>query len=146
MDRYRVGLLAVVAVVIAAVLIFGFHLGGSSDGGSAASTSSKAAGASDPDLIPEGQRPVAPEFTGIDGWLNSPPLTIGSLRGQVVLIDFWTFSCVNCVNTLPHLRMINSQYSSHGLTIVGVHSPEFDFEKSPSNVAAAVKQIGRAHV
>lgn len=141
MDRYRVGLLAVVAVVIAAVLIFGFHLGGSSDSSSVGSTSSPTAGAPDPDLIPVGQRPAAPEFTGLDGWLNSSPLTITSLRGQVVLIDFWTFSCVNCVNTLPHLRAINSRYSSQGLTIVGVHSPEFDFEKSRSNVAAAVKHL-----
>jgi thiol-disulfide isomerase/thioredoxin len=142
MDRYRVGLLAVVAVIVAAVLILGFHLGGSSDSGDGGSATPLVAGVPDPDLIPVGQRPTAPEFTGLDGWLNSPPLTVAALRGQVVLIDFWTFSCVNCVNTLPHLRSINSQFSSQGLTIVGVHSPEFDFEKSRANVAAAVKRLG----
>jgi thiol-disulfide isomerase/thioredoxin len=141
MDRYRGGLLLVVGVMIAAILIFGFHVGQTSDSSSSGSNASPVAGAPDPDLIPAGQRPVAPDFTGLDGWLNSPPLTIASLRGQVVLIDFWTFSCVNCVNTLPHLRSDYSQYSSQGLTIVGVHSPEFDFEKSRSNVAAAVKRL-----
>ena len=142
MDRYRIGLLGVVAVVIAAVLIFGFHLGAGSDSSAPGLAGATTAGAPDPDLIAEGQRPAAPEFTGITGWLNSKPLTVASLRGQVVLIDFWTFSCVNCVNTLPHLRSINAQYSSQGLTIIGVHSPEFDFEKSPTNVAGAVKHLG----
>jgi len=141
MDRYRIGLLGVVAVVVAAVLIFGLHLRAGTDSANAGQTGPAAAGAPDPDLIPEGQRPAAPEFTGITGWLNSAPLRLASLRGQVVLIDFWTFSCVNCVNTLPHLRAINAQFGPQGLTIVGVHSPEFDFEKSPSNVAAAVKHL-----
>jgi thiol-disulfide isomerase/thioredoxin len=141
MSRYQVGLLAVVAVLITAALIAGFHLGGSSDSSSTSPSTSVAAGAPDPDLIPEAQRPTAPEFTGLVGWLNSPPLTLQSLRGKVVLIDFWTYSCVNCVDTLPHLRSINSRYAAQGLTIVGVHSPEFDFEKSPSNVGAAVKRL-----
>jgi thiol-disulfide isomerase/thioredoxin len=134
--------MGVVGLAIAAVLIFGLHLGASSDSSGPGPTSQAASGGPDPDLIPDGQRPAAPEFTGIVGWLNSPPLTVASLRGRVVLIDFWTFSCVNCVDTLPHLRAINSQYSQQGLTIIGVHSPEFDFEKSPANVAAAVKHLG----
>ncbi|MFI5282155.1 MAG: redoxin family protein [Candidatus Dormibacterales bacterium] len=141
MDRYRVGLIAVLVVIVGAVLVFGFHVGWSPDGGSSGPSSAPLAGASDPDLLAEGQRPAAPEFTGLDGWLNSPPLTIASLRGQVVLIDFWTYSCVNCVNTLPHLRSMYNQFSSEGFTIVGAHSPEFDFEKSHSNVAAAVKRL-----
>jgi len=141
MDRYRIGLLLAAGVTIAAVLVFGFHLGWGPDSSSSGSGGPVVAGAPDPDLIPESQRPAAPEFTGLDGWLNSPPLTIASLRDQVVLIDFWTFSCVNCVNTLPHLRSDYSQFSAQGLTIVGVHSPEFDFEKSRTNVAAAVKRL-----
>lgn len=82
----------------------------------------------------------APEFTGLIGWLNSEPLTIASLREQhrVVLIDFWTYTCINCKHTLPYVRAWDEKYRAAGLTIVGVHTPEFDFEKIPENVAAAV--------
>jgi thiol-disulfide isomerase/thioredoxin len=144
MDRYRVGLVAVVGVVIAAILIFGFHVGGTSGDTSSSIPTLATPGAPDPDLIQVSQRPVAPEFVGLTGWLNSPPLTIASLRGRVVLIDFWTYSCVNCVDTFPHLRGFYNQYTAQGLTIVGVHSPEFDFEKSSANVVAAVKRLNVA--
>ena len=80
----------------------------------------------------------APEFVGIDGWLNSSPLTVGGLRGSVVLIDFWTYSCVNCARTWPHLRQIYARYKPAGLEIVGVHSPEFSFEKISTNVQDAI--------
>lgn len=82
----------------------------------------------------------APEFAGIDAWLNSPPLTIASLRGKVVLIDFWTFSCINCVRTFPALRAFYDRYRSAGFEIVGVHSPEFSFEKQADNVRAAIER------
>src|SRR6266487_357680 len=82
----------------------------------------------------------APEFTGIDGWLNSPPLTIASLRGKVVLIDIWAYSCVNCVRTFPALRALYDRYHSAGFEIVGVHSPEFSFEKKRENVRAAIAE------
>ena len=71
----------------------------------------------------------APELTGLGQWINSEPLTIASQRGKVVLIDFWTYTCVNCIRTLPYLRSWHDKYASSGLVIVGVHTPEFDFEK-----------------
>ncbi|GAC1569719.1 MAG: hypothetical protein NVS3B18_01090 [Candidatus Dormibacteria bacterium] len=101
-----------------------------------------AAGTGSAALIPVDQRMGAAEFTGLDGWLNSPPLTVGGLHGKVVLVDFWTFSCVNCVRTIPHLQHLAQAYGGRGLVIVGVHSPEFDFEKVRANVAAAVQRFG----
>jgi thiol-disulfide isomerase/thioredoxin len=85
--------------------------------------------------------PQAPELTGITGWINSKPLTMQELRGKVVLVDFWTFSCINCQRTLPVLRAWWQRYQPAGLVIVGVHSPEFDFEKDPGNVERAVKEL-----
>jgi thiol-disulfide isomerase/thioredoxin len=85
---------------------------------------------------------VAPEFIDIETWLNSPPLTMKSLKGKVVLVDFWTYSCVNCVRTLPYLTDWDRKYRDMGLVIVGVHSPEFEFEKKTANVQAAIVQYG----
>jgi cytochrome c biogenesis protein CcdA/thiol-disulfide isomerase/thioredoxin len=84
----------------------------------------------------------APEFTGNDRWFNSKPLTVAGLKGRVVLVDFWTYTCINCIRTLPHLVAWDKAYRDAGLTIVGVHSPEFSFEKKASNVARALKQNG----
>ncbi len=84
----------------------------------------------------------APEFTGISNWLNSEPLTMESLRGKVVLIDFWTYSCINCIRTLPHIVEWDSKYRDKGLVIIGVHTPEFEFEKVPENVQAAMDTHG----
>ena len=72
---------------------------------------------------------AAPEFIGVTSWLNSPPLTLKQLRGKVVWIDFWTYSCINCIRTLPDVRQFYARYHQAGLEIVGVHSPEFGFEK-----------------
>ena len=88
---------------------------------------------------------VAPEFTGNQQWFNTPrgqPLTLAGLRGRVVLVDFWTYSCINCLRTLPYLRAWDAKYRSRGLTIVGVHSPEFPFEKSADNVRTAISENG----
>ena len=85
---------------------------------------------------------AAPDFSGIDTWLNSPPLTMQDLKGKVVLIDFWTYSCINCVRTLPYITGWDKKYRDHGLVIVGVHSPEFEFEKKVENVKAAIAQHG----
>jgi thiol-disulfide isomerase/thioredoxin len=85
---------------------------------------------------------TAPGFTGISTWINSKPLTLRRLRGKVVLVDFWTYSCINCLRTLPHLKAWWREYRSRGLVIVGVHTPEFAFESVPSNVRSAVKQLG----
>jgi thiol-disulfide isomerase/thioredoxin len=83
-----------------------------------------------------------PELTGAVAWLNSPPLTREALRGRVVLVDFWTYSCINCLRTLPYLKAWNARYRDHGLTIIGVHSPEFAFEKDEANVRRAVHELG----
>jgi cytochrome c biogenesis protein CcdA/thiol-disulfide isomerase/thioredoxin len=83
----------------------------------------------------------APSFTGISRWYNSRPLSMQDLRGKVVLVDFWTYSCINCIRTLPHLRALYDRYADDGLVIVGVHSPEFEFEKDPGNVGRAVKDF-----
>ena len=91
-------------------------------------------------VAPEDASP-APELAGITEWLNSPPLTMASLRGRVVMVDFWTYSCINCRRTFPFLRALHETYGPRGLTIVGVHSPEFDFEKSPENVERAVRSL-----
>jgi cytochrome c biogenesis protein CcdA/thiol-disulfide isomerase/thioredoxin len=84
----------------------------------------------------------APEFTGISSWLNSRPLTLSGLRGKVVLVDFWTYSCVNCLRTLPFLRAWDKAYRADGLQIVGVHTPEFAFEHEVGNVRSAVRRLG----
>jgi cytochrome c biogenesis protein CcdA/thiol-disulfide isomerase/thioredoxin len=81
---------------------------------------------------------AAPEFAGVTRWLNSAPLTLASLRGKVVLIDFWTYTCINCLRTLPYLRAWDERYRDRGLTIVGVHTPEFEFEKDTGNVRDAI--------
>ncbi|HSW90088.1 MAG TPA: cytochrome c biogenesis protein DipZ [Patescibacteria group bacterium] len=84
----------------------------------------------------------APELTGITGWVNTDPITLQSLRGKVVLIDFWTYSCINCIRTLPHLISWYDTYKDKGFVIIGVHSPEFEFEKEHGNVVTAAKQLG----
>ncbi len=85
---------------------------------------------------------LAPDFTGIDHWLNSPPLTMAGLRGKVVLVDFWTYSCINCIRTLPYLESWYQKYGPDGFVVVGVHTPEFAFEHDTSNVAAAIARFG----
>jgi cytochrome c biogenesis protein CcdA/thiol-disulfide isomerase/thioredoxin len=85
---------------------------------------------------------AAPEFVGNDRWFNSRPLTLRGLRGRVVLVDFWTYTCINCLRTLPHLRAWDRAYRNDGLTIVGVHAPEFAFERDAGNVAAAIGREG----
>jgi thiol-disulfide isomerase/thioredoxin len=88
---------------------------------------------------------LAPEFAGIDQWLNSTPLTMAGLRGRVVLIDFWTYDCINCQRTLPHVNRWAAKYRDQGLTVVGVHTPEFPFERSTRNVQAAMERLGVKH-
>ena len=87
----------------------------------------------------EGQMP---ELSGATAWLNSPPLTREGLRGKVVLIDFWTYSCINCLRALPYVQAWFDKYKDHGLVVIGVHSPEFAFEKSADNVRRAVQDLG----
>lgn len=79
---------------------------------------------------------------GATDWINSAPLDASALRGKVVLVDFWTYSCINCLRTLPYLRAWAQKYADHGLVVLGVHAPEFEFERSGRNVRRAVKDLG----
>jgi thiol-disulfide isomerase/thioredoxin len=119
---------------ISAVLAIGALLG-------IAPSAYTADAASTPFKIADARR-HAPEITGITQWLNSGPLRIADLRGKVVLVDFWTHGCINCVRTLPHVTKLYEKYKDKGLVIIGVHTPEFPFEKSTANVAAAIKLHG----
>jgi len=90
-------------------------------------------------LLIEGE---LPQLTGATQWINSEPLTREKLKGRVVLVDFWTYSCINCLRTLPYVRAWAEKYKSQGLVVIGVHAPEFAFEKDPNNVMAAVRNLG----
>jgi thiol-disulfide isomerase/thioredoxin len=120
---YLWGATALLAVSVAAVVV-------------AMRTDPPAAG--NPSQLPVG--PAAPELHA-QGWINSPPLGAKELTGKVVVYDFWTYSCVNCVRTLPYVRSWFDRYQRDGLVVVGVHSPEFDFEKDHANVGAAVVRL-----
>ncbi|WP_295849875.1 thioredoxin family protein [Tardiphaga sp.] len=87
-------------------------------------------------------RDAAPDFVGLGNWFNSAPLRIADLRGKVVLVNFWTYGCVNCVNTLPHLTALYAKYKNQGFVVIGIHTPEFPFERSSGNVQAALKRHG----
>ena len=91
--------------------------------------------------IDKSQFRLAPELTKITGFINSKPITLADLRGKVVLVDFWTYSCINCIRTIPYLNAWYEKYADKGLVIVGVHTPEFEFEKDYNNVQAAVEKF-----
>lgn len=84
----------------------------------------------------------APEIQGIINWINSPPLSLMQLQGKVILIDFWTYSCINCLRTLPYIEKWYADYKDKGFLVIGVHTPEFEFEKDPQNVAEAAARLG----
>jgi thiol-disulfide isomerase/thioredoxin len=83
-----------------------------------------------------------PDLSGATAWINSPALTPAALRGKVILVDFWTYSCINCLRTLPYIKAWYSRYKDSGLVVIGVHTPEFPFEKDESNVRKAVHDLG----
>jgi len=112
--------LALVVAVVAAV---------------AGMTASRPAPAAD---VPLPVEPLKPSLAGATGWLNSPPLSLEQLRGKVVLVDFWTYSCINCLRTLPAVRAWARTYASQGLVVIGVHAPEFEFEHDPQRVRQAL--------
>ncbi len=85
---------------------------------------------------------IAPEFVSISGWINSEPLSLQGLGGNVVFLDFWTYGCTNCQRTLPSMKELHSKYSGDGLVVVGVHTPEFPYERNRENVERAVKAAG----
>ena len=126
------------AVVLVAVAIVAVMVARSTDPSSISGTTNVKS-ASDLPVIEKGP---APSLAPGKGWLNSKPLTPADLKGKVVVYDFWTYSCVNCVRTLPYVESWYQRYAKDGLVVVGVHSPEFDFEKIHHNVAAAVKKLG----
>jgi cytochrome c biogenesis protein CcdA/thiol-disulfide isomerase/thioredoxin len=105
-----------------------------SDGHAMMMSAAKASG----DLPVEGE---IPSFAGATLWLNSPPLTPEALRGKVVMVDFWTYSCINCLRALPFVESWYEKYKDHGLVVIGVHAPEFAFEKDPGNVRRAVADL-----
>lgn len=84
----------------------------------------------------------AAEFAGVSGWINGEPMRLENLRGKVVLVDFWTYSCVNCIRTLPYLKQWDERYREQGLVVMGVHAPEFAFEREERNVRRAVEEFG----
>jgi thiol-disulfide isomerase/thioredoxin len=128
-SRWKYGVVALALVVFAAAAVV-FASG---------SDPKSVAGEVDVANLPVG--PTPPGLDGAKGWINSQPLTDGDLAGKVVVYDFWTYSCVNCVRTLPHLRALHARYAEDGLVVVGVHSPEFEFEKDHGNVADAVQRL-----
>jgi thiol-disulfide isomerase/thioredoxin len=85
--------------------------------------------------------PLHPSLAGATSWLGSPPLALDGLRGKVVLVDFWTYSCINCLRTLPHVRAWAHAYAGQGLVVVGVHAPEFEFEHDPQRVLRAMHDL-----
>lgn len=84
----------------------------------------------------------APEIVDIAKWFNSKPTKLKNLKGKVVLLEFWTFSCVNCIRGLPHINKIHEKYSKDGLVVIGIHSPEFNHEKDPRKVRYAIDKYG----
>lgn len=145
MHRQDVLVIGLLVLVSTAVLTVGYAtgrgpLGLLSYGVSRLSNGSSRSVSSD-DLVPESKSPAAPEFAP-GTWINSEPLTLKSLRGRVVLVEFWTFGCYNCRNTLPSVKNWDARYREKGLTIVGVHSPEFEEEKKLENVRREVASLG----
>jgi thiol-disulfide isomerase/thioredoxin len=82
-----------------------------------------------------------PALSGAVEWLNSPPLTTDGLKGKIVLVDFWTYSCINCLRAIPYVRAWAEKYKDQGLAVIGVHTPEFAFEKNLNNVRTAVSEL-----
>jgi len=99
----------------------------------------RAQAASEPDLAPKGRMP---SLAGAVEWLNSPELSAEALRGKVVLVDFWTFDCINCQHTLPYVKQWAERYGKDGLVVIGVHTPEYPFERVPANVRKQVEKLG----
>ncbi|WP_266158022.1 redoxin family protein [Dyella silvatica] len=84
----------------------------------------------------------APDLSGATRWFNSPPLSMGALRGKVVLVEFWTRECINCLHVLPHTKALYERYAGGGLVVIGVHTPEYDEERDPASVQAAMQRLG----
>ncbi|MDH3306613.1 MAG: redoxin domain-containing protein [Acidimicrobiia bacterium] len=151
-DDRRVLTSRTVAVVVVLLAVMGllsarYGLGPSEESVTATDATSEGTGSAvAPPALAETPPNLGPavELTDIDGWINADPTTTGlsSYGGQVRIVQYWTFGCFNCKNTLPHLKEIYNRYQPDGLEIIGVHAPEFDYEADPNNVSAAVVELG----
>jgi thiol-disulfide isomerase/thioredoxin len=143
MHRQNAFVLGLLAIVFLTVLTVGYSSGRGPLGVISAGISRLTGSnhGSNSLISPDASSATAPEFAPGE-WINSEPLTIKGLRGKVVLVDFWTFGCYNCRNTLPSIKDWNARYREKGLTIIGVHSPEFDEEKKLENVRREVASLG----
>jgi thiol-disulfide isomerase/thioredoxin len=144
-NNSNLGLLVAVALIAAAIfLLMGMR---ASPGPRTANLTPSQTAANGTTAVPNPNNyPVAPELAGISGYINTPNgTTLASLRGKVVLLDFWTYSCINCLRTLPYLNSWYAKYHDKGFEIIGVHTPEFDFEKIAANVRSAVAKYGIAY-
>lgn len=140
LNRSRGLLLAAAGVVAAAaVVLVGVGIG-AQQGEVAAPESTLAS--PPPITVALQDRGPAPEFSGIGAWMNGEKTTLAGLRGQVVLIDFWTLGCINCRRTLPYVRQWHDRYAAHGLKVIGVHTPEFAYEKDHDRVLQAMTELG----
>ena len=153
MNRDNASALAVGVSVVVLIAGFGFYFnnpalnrkasaGQNTDAISADRSNNTTTIAATRTPVDKSQFRQAPELAGISSYINSQPFKLADLKGKVVLVDFWTYSCINCIRTIPYLNMWNEKYASQGLVIVGVSAPEFDFEKSTENVRAAVEKFG----
>ena len=142
MHRQNTLAIGLLVVILLAVLTAGYASGRGPLGVvSYAVTRLRDAGARDTAVVSESSAAAAPEFA-VGDWINSEPQSLKSLRGRVVLVDFWTFGCFNCRNTLPSIKQWDARYREKGLTVVGVHSPEFDEEKNIQNLRREVVELG----
>ncbi len=136
-------LLLAVAVVLILGAVFLLQSGKAASSAAAPSVSATASGVSASVSASKDGFAAAPELQGIAGYLNAPEgFRLSDVKGKVVLVDFWTYSCINCIRTLPYLTSWDAKYKDQGLVIVGVHTPEFDFEKKIDNVGSAVREHG----
>ena len=132
----------VLALVVLGLAAARFDLGPADESTEVAASEGAA---TSPDPVLAEAPPVlgqAAELTNIDGWVNSDASGLGTYSGQVRIVQFWTFGCFNCKNTLPHLKGIYNRWQPQGLEIVGVHAPEFDHEADPNNISKAVAELG----
>ena len=144
MNRQNVIFVSLLVILAAALVAAGYTTGRGPLGVISTGISRLTSGGSmipSQTLVTENKAPVAPEISGGE-WINSEPLTLQSLRGRVVLIEFWTFACYNCRNTLPTVKSWDSRYRDKGLTIIGVHTPEFDAERNIDSLRREVTALG----
>ena len=146
MNRDNLSALAVGIAVVALIAGFGVYFNSPSLNATAGGTGDKFVTAVSDNgtrvAIDKSQFRQAPELAGISNYINTGEFKLADLKGKVVLVDFWTYSCINCIRTIPYLNAWHEKYADDGLVIVGVHAPEFDFEKNPENVQAAVEKFG----